>query len=49
MTNANVQIHDDYCKDASEEEISVILDRLSAILSASYSRLADKDAGQKSA
>ena len=38
MDNTKIQIHDDYCKDVSQEEISAILDRLSVLLSNSYSR-----------
>lgn len=38
MDNTKIQIHDDYCKDVSQEEISAILDRLSVLLSNVYSR-----------
>lgn len=38
MDNTKIQIHDDYCKETSQEEISAILDRISAILTASYHR-----------
>ena len=38
MGDTKIQIHDDYCKNISPKEISDILDRLSAIISASYTR-----------
>lgn len=38
MDNTNIQMFDEYCKDVSQEEISAILDRLSVLLSNSYSR-----------
>lgn len=38
MDHTKVQIQNDYCKDVSQEEISAILDRLSVLLSNSYSR-----------
>ena len=31
-----VQIHEDYCQDASASDVAAILERISAILSASY-------------
>ena len=39
-----VQIHEDYCQNASSEDIAAILERISAILSASYARQTDSDA-----
>ena len=38
MENTKIQIHDDYCKNATPKEISDILDRLGALISASYAR-----------
>lgn len=38
MENTKIQIHDDYCKDTTPKEISDILDRLGALISASYAR-----------
>ena len=38
MDHTKVQIQNDYCKDVSQEEIFAILDRLSVLLSNSYSR-----------
>ena len=44
MEDTKIQIYDDYCKDASQEEISAILDRLSTLLSESYSRSVHNEA-----
>ncbi len=38
MKTIKIQIHNDYCKNITPEEISEILDRLGAIISASYTR-----------
>lgn len=38
MTTTKIQIHDDYCKNITPKEISDILDRLGALISASYAR-----------
>lgn len=38
MNTTKIQIHDDYCKNATPKKISEILDRLGAIISASYAR-----------
>ena len=47
MDNTKIQIHDDYCKDVSQEEVSAILDRLSVLLSNSYSRPICSNAEEK--
>lgn len=33
-----VQIHEDYCQSITDDDVAAILDRISAILSASYER-----------
>lgn len=38
MDHTKIQIQNDYCRDVSQEEISATLDRLSVLLSNSYSR-----------
>lgn len=38
-----VQIHEDYCQDTSAADVAAILERISAILSASYARQSEPD------